>query len=82
MQWRSYIRFRHERDVVFLHRFHELFCHYITLRAQAAIVQDPDSTLWRTVVFHELYKPNRYRSATGLAVPNLYRQRVFLSLLT
>lgn len=33
MQCRSYIRFRHERDVVFLHRFHEPFCHSITLRA-------------------------------------------------
>lgn len=25
-------RFRHERDVVFLHRFREPFCHSITLR--------------------------------------------------
>lgn len=33
MQCRSYIRFRHERDVVFLHRFYEPFCHSITLRA-------------------------------------------------
>ena len=33
MQCRFYIRFRHERDVVFLHRFHEPFCHSITLRA-------------------------------------------------
>ena len=33
MQCRSYIRFQHERDVVFLHRFHEPFCHSITLRA-------------------------------------------------
>ncbi len=33
MQCRSYIRFRHERDVVFLHRFHEPFCHSIALRA-------------------------------------------------
>ena len=32
MQCRSYIRFRHERDVVFLHRFHEPFCNSITLR--------------------------------------------------
>ncbi len=32
MHCRSYIRFRHERDVVFLHRFHEPFCHSITLR--------------------------------------------------
>lgn len=42
----------------------------------------PDSTLWRTAVFHEPYKPNYYRSATGLTVPVLYRQSVFLSLLT
>ena len=33
MQCRSYIRFQHERDVDFLHRFHEPFCHSITLRA-------------------------------------------------
>lgn len=33
MQCRSYIRFGYERDVVFRHRFHELFCHAITLEA-------------------------------------------------
>ncbi|ESU76482.1 hypothetical protein WRSd3_04285 [Shigella dysenteriae WRSd3] len=31
MQCRSW--FRHERDAVFLHRFHEPFCYSITLRA-------------------------------------------------
>lgn len=42
----------------------------------------PDSTLWRTAVFHALYTLNRYLSATGWTVPVLYRQSVFLSLLT
>ena len=41
-----------------------------------------DSALWRTAVFHALCTLNRYLSATGWTVPVLYRQSVFLSLLT
>ncbi|MCW2457502.1 UNVERIFIED_ORG: hypothetical protein M2414_005271 [Rahnella aquatilis] len=33
MQYRSYIRFGHERVVIFLHRFHEPLSHTMTLRA-------------------------------------------------
>ncbi len=80
MQCRSYIRFpAWRRDVVFLHRFHEPFCHSITLGLLIArCCGTSDSKL--SIMNHMFSQlcANRYLSATaGWTVPVLYRQSVF-----
>lgn len=71
LQCCSHIRFWHERDIVFLHRFHEPFvrsCH-CSAGCSLLLYTAPDSALWRTSAFHGRYTLNRYPSAIVLVCP-------------
>ena len=66
LQCCSHIRFWHERDIVFFHRFHEPFGHAITLRAAHRCCAGLQIQLsLRTSAFHTRYTLNRCPSATA-----------------
>ena len=59
--------FRHERDIVFFHRFHGTVrpCRYSAGLLTAVVCRAPDSALSQTSAFHTRYTLNRYPSATA-----------------
>ena len=79
LQGCSHIQFRHERDIVFLHRLHEPFSHYhCSAGCSPLLYMAPDSALRRTSAFHARYIfLNRCPSATALVFPAACRQSAF-----